>query len=525
MSKWKIGIYLRLSSDDSDKDESNSIINQRNMIMYYLKDYKDIKVYKEYIDDGYTGTDFNRPGIQQLIEDIYSKKINAVIVKDSSRLGRNYIKVGEFFEKIISKFDVRFISINDRVDSYLDPESMTSLEMSIKTLMNEGYSKDTSNKIRSSFASSKKHGNFIGTAAPFGYVKDEEDCHKFIIDKDAAEVVKMIFNMVIEGKSKKNIVDRLNRNNILTPSSYFKNILKYKNGINTTDRWNTKMLDYILRDETYIGNLVQGRRQRINHKTHNFVRVAEDDWIISVNHHKPIISEKVFNQVQDILYNRNIKVKSDGSYATYAGHLKCYDCKCNLYRKTKKATNKTYYYCGTYIRTHKCSKHYITEDSLNEIVLTLINQFIDMLSDLKNKIELLDSTSNLEYDEDIKKFKIIEIEKEIEKQEILINQLLDDYKNDLISKEDFEDFHKGYLFDLNNLRLERDNICKEKNNTFNINWLNEVKNLNKIPFITKSVIDEFIDNIYIKEDNTIIIDFKFKEPYKDTIEYLKSKNI
>ena len=155
MSKWKIGIYLRLSSDDSDKDESNSIINQRNMIMYYLKDYKDIKVYKEYIDDGYTGTDFNRPGIQQLIEDIYSKKINAVIVKDSSRLGRNYIKVGEFFEKIISKFDVRFISINDRVDSYLDPESMTSLEMSIKTLMNEGYSKDTSNKIRSSFASSK----------------------------------------------------------------------------------------------------------------------------------------------------------------------------------------------------------------------------------------------------------------------------------------------------------------------------------------------------------------------------------
>lgn len=114
-------------------------------------------------------------------------------------------------------------------------------------------------------------------------------------------------------------MDRLNRNNILTPSSYFKNILKYKNGINTTDRWNTKMLDYILRDETYIGNLVQGRRQRINHKTHNFVRVAEDDWIISVNHHKPIISEKVFNQVQDILYNRNIKVKSDGSYATYAG--------------------------------------------------------------------------------------------------------------------------------------------------------------------------------------------------------------
>lgn len=524
MSNWKIGIYLRLSSEDVDKEESDSIINQRNLIMYYLNEYKDISVYKEYVDDGYTGTDFNRPGIQNIINDIYSRKINAMIVKDSSRLGRNYIKVGEFFENIINKFNIRFISINDNVDSFLDPTSMTSLEMSIKALMNEGYSKDTSNKIRSSFASSKKHGNFIGTTAPFGYIKDEEDCHKFIIDPNAADIVKRIFNMVIDGYSKKNIVDELNNHNILTPSSYFKSIMKYKNGIKITSRWNTKMVDCILKDETYIGNLVQGRRQRINHKTHNFVRVAEDDWIIYNNHHEAIINEKIFNQVQDILYNRNIKVKCDGNYSPFAGHLKCFECRCNLYRKTKKSTNKTYYYCGTYIRTHNCSKHYITEDALNEIILTLLNQYIDMLSDLKKKVDKITISSSIEYNEDIRRFKNVEIEKEIMEQEKLIDQLIDDYKNDLISKEDFEDFHKEYLFELNNLRLKKEDIEKD-NNEFNLEWLNEIKKLNKINSITKNVIDEFIDNIFIKEDGSINIEFKFKEPYKETIEYLKTKKL
>lgn len=193
MPKWNFGNYLKLSAEDGDKNESNSISTQRDMIKYFLSDYKDIKITKEYVDDGYTGTDFDRPGFQQMLEDIYSHKINGVIVKDSSRLGRNYIKVGEFLEQVIIKNNIRFISINDGVDSFLKPETMTSLEMYIKNLMNEGYSKDTSKKIRSSFRKSKMHGNYIGAIAPFGYLKDPEDCHKFIIDTPAAEIVKKFF--------------------------------------------------------------------------------------------------------------------------------------------------------------------------------------------------------------------------------------------------------------------------------------------------------------------------------------------
>lgn len=524
MFKWKFGDYLRLSSDDGDKAESNSISTQRNMIKYFLSDYKDIKLAKEYIDDGYTGTDFDRPGFQQMLEDIYSHKINGVIVKDSSRLGRNYIQVGEFLEKVIIKNNIRFISINDGVDSYLKPETMTSLEMYIKNLMNEGYAKDTSKKIRSSFRTSKKHGNFIGAIAPFGYLKDPDDCHKFIVDKQAAEIVKKIFDLSIKGYSKQEIVDILNQSNILTASKYFKVVLKYKIG-RIADKWNTRLVDEILKDESYIGNLVQGKRQRQSHKNHNLVVLAEDEWIIIKNHHKPIIPEKLFNQVQDIFYNRNIKIKKDGSFAPYNGYIKCADCKCNLYRKTKSKTKQSYYYCGTYLRTHNCTKHYITEDELNDTVLEMINKYIELLSDLKDKVENIISISNMKYDEDIKKVRIIEINKEMEQQENLINELIKDYNNDLISKEDFEDFHKEYLYELNNLRLQKEELDKKEITQFNMNWLNDIKKLDKVTVITKKVVNEFIENIYVSENKTIKIDFKYQDPYNDAIRYLKSKKV
>jgi len=524
MPKWNFGNYLRLSADDGDKNESNSISTQRDMIKYFLSEHKDIKLTKEYVDDGYTGTDFDRPGFQEMLDDIYSHKINGIIVKDSSRLGRNYIKVGEFLEQVIMKNNIRFISINDGVDSFLKPETMTSLEMYIKNLMNEGYSKDTSKKIRSSFRTSKKHGNYIGAIAPFGYLKDPEDCHKFIVDIPAAEIVKKIFYLALKGYSKQEIVDSLNKSNILTPSKYFNIILKYKIG-RIANRWNTRILDQVLKDESYIGSLVQGKRQRQSHKNHNLIVLAEEEWIVVKNHHKPIVSEKMFYQVHDIFYNRNIKIKKDGSFAPYNGYIKCADCKSNLYRKTKKKTNQSYYYCGTYIRTHSCTKHYITEDELNTVVLEMINKYIELLSDLKDRVEKIINVSSVEYDEDIKRIKIIEIDKDMEQQEKLINELIKDYNNNLITKEDFEDYHKEYLFELNNLRIKKDELEKREINQFNMNWLKDIKNFDRVTTITKNVVNEYIDNIYIYENKRIKIDFKYQDPYNEAIRYLKNRKV
>ncbi|MBE5806457.1 MAG: recombinase family protein [Clostridiales bacterium] len=523
MFRWFIAIYLRLSSDDKEKNESNSITNQKSLILKFLKQFKDIKVFKIYIDDGYTGTDFNRPGYQEMMRDIEDGKVNAVIVKDLSRLGRDYIGVGEFIEKIIPQYNLRFISVNDNADSYLRPNSMRSLEISFKSLMNDNYSKDSSNKMRSSLKASKEEGNFIGVMAPFGYIKDKEDYHKLIIDKEASKIIKEIFNMVLNGKSRQQIVEYLNFNHILTPSMYFKNILKYKIN-NVSDKWNLKILDSIIKNETYIGNLVQGRFERINHKTHNIVRCAEEDWIKVENNHDPIIDKKTFEQVQDILYGRNCKVNKEGVYDTFNGRLKCCDCGSNLnkFNRVKKEKKIVFFYCSNYIRNKKCTKHYITEKEIENAVIKLINQRIDIVCNLEEIINNKIKFSNLEYNEEITKIKLINIDKEIKKYELLKKEIIEDYKNDFISKEDFEYYNNSYMFELNNLKLSKEKI-ENNNQKINLDWMYKLKKIGKIDELNKALIDEFIDNIYIGENKCIKISFKYEDQYEELIKYLKSQ--
>ena len=313
MKKWTLGIYRRRSFDEKGEEESNSVVNQKKLIDDYLVDKNDIIIYKDYVDDGYTGTDFNRPAYKRMLNDIKKKKINGIIVKDLSRLGRNYIEVGNFIDEIVPEYGLRFISVNDNVDSFKNPNVMDSLEIPFKNLMNESYSKDSSKKMRSSLKASKKSGNFIGKTAPFGYLKDPDNVHKLIIDKDAAIIVKRIFDLALKGKSKQEIVEELTNNNILTPSVYLKE--KYDIKVSRISyKWNTKMLDTILQNKTYIGSLVQCKRTRISHKTHNMVRVAEDEWVVSKERHNAIIKEEVFNQVQNILYNRNVRVNKNGKF-------------------------------------------------------------------------------------------------------------------------------------------------------------------------------------------------------------------
>ena len=209
MSKWKAAVYLRLSSDDGDKAESNSITNQKKLIKMFISKEKNIEIYDYYIDDGYSGTDFNRPDFGRLLKDMKNEKINTVIVKDLSRLGRNYIEVGHYIEEFFPLYNIRFIAINDNVDSFKDPKSTTNIIVPFKNLMNDEYARDISNKVRSVLNTKRLNGEFIGMSAPYGYLKDPKDKHKFIIDKTASKVVKKIFDMALNGKSKKQIVIKI----------------------------------------------------------------------------------------------------------------------------------------------------------------------------------------------------------------------------------------------------------------------------------------------------------------------------
>ncbi len=524
MKKWKLGMYRRLSADEKVEGESNSVSNQKKLIEYFLNDRPELTIYKSYVDDGYTGTDFNRPGYKEMIKDIEKGKINGVIVKDLSRVGRNYIEVGKFLDEIVPYYNLRFISVNDNVDSYINPGYMNSLEIPLKNLMNESYSRDASKKMRTNLKASKKSGNFIGKIAPFGYLKDSEDYHKLIIDEEAAKIIKNIFYLALKGKSKKQIIKELEINNIPTPSIYLKN----KFGISVSkisDKWNVNMVDSILRNEMYKGNLIQGKRTRISHKTHNMVRVAEDEWIIKENTHKEIIKKELFDQVQDLLYGRNIKCNIQGSIYKYAGFVKCSECGCNLYRKKRIKNNKEvyFYYCGTYIKTKKCNKHYITEKELDETVLYTINKYINMICELDEKIEDIVNYSKIDYDEEVKKIRLLEIDKNLETYKNLLEELVKDYQCDFISQEDYLDFKEKYLYEINRLNLEKEEINNRKIKSYDLKWIDNFRMNQKLEKLDRNIIENFIDNIYVYNDKSIDIKFKFKNEYEEALSYLKNE--
>ena len=240
MKKWNIAAYLRLSSDDGDKSESNSIGNQRNIIKQYIKNNNLNVNVNYYTDDGYSGTTFERPDFQKMLKDIKDNKINCIIVKDLSRLGRNYIEVGKYIDEIFPSYNIRFIAINDNIDSYKDPKSTSSVIVPFKNLMNDEYARDISQKVRGVLDSKKANGQFIGSYAPYGYLRNPKDKYKFIVDKEAEKVVKKIFNMILSGKSKKETVDELNNLGIATPRIYKMESQNFK--YNTTETTKNGML-------------------------------------------------------------------------------------------------------------------------------------------------------------------------------------------------------------------------------------------------------------------------------------------
>ena len=289
MNKWKVAAYARLSSED-DNDKSNSIKNQIEIVDKYLENKNDMELIDYYIDNGCSGTDFNRKGFARMMSDIKDKKVNTIIVKDLSRFGRNHIEVDNYLGNIFPMLKVRFISINDNVDIKKDTEVIENLEIPIKNLMNETYSYDISTKVKSVIYMKKEKGEFVGISAPFGYLKDPKDKHKYILDEDASKIVIKIFDMALVGKTRREISEELNRLEILPPGLYKieKGLANY-NKTSTMDKWNPEMIGRILRNRNYTGDLIQGIAKRINYRNHKLIKTDEEEWIITENHHKAII--------------------------------------------------------------------------------------------------------------------------------------------------------------------------------------------------------------------------------------------
>lgn len=375
--EYNVAAYLRLSKEDNENIESNSIVNQRELIEQYISNKDDLQIVDYYIDDGYSGTNFNRPGFRRLLQDMKNKKINCIIVKDLSRFARSHIEADMYFENIFTSLNIRFISVIENIDSFENPDSMDNLIVPFKNLLNDAYAKDISKKVKSALLTKRLNGEFIGTSATYGYLKNPKDKHKLIIDEEASKNVIKIFNDIIEGKTASEIANELNSNNVLTPASY-----KIKNNnIEVDKKWNVKMINVILQNRVYTGDLIQGKKKVESYRTHKLITTNKDEWIIVENNHEPIISKEEFDEVQEIL-NKNKSARSNKEKDLFYRFLKCSDCGESF--TLRRVKNYEYYHCTSYVRNESCTSHSIRKDKLVELVIEEINKKFK-----RNKIDTL----------------------------------------------------------------------------------------------------------------------------------------
>ena len=375
-STYNVGIYVRLSQEDMREGESLSIENQKKMLTDYVSQQAGWNLVGIYEDDGYSGTNFDRPGVRQLLDDAKSGKINLILCKDLSRFGRNYIEVGQYIDYIFPSFNIRFIALSDNVDT-LDRNSTAMDLMPIMNLFNEWHAANTSKKVRSVLAQNAKEGKYIASFAAYGYLKGDDEKHTPVIDEPAAKVVRRIFELRATGITPTQIAKILNADGVPIPSDYrAQRLVKPNPYKNTFHYWSHVAVRNILSNPIYIGHLAQQKFTTVSFKNHKSVRRGKDEWVIAENTHEPIISQELWDKCQEVdRCASHGKIMKKGIVLPLNSMMFCPDCgakmKLNGHAKKKDGSVNYFYACGTYSRcgSTACTTHYISRKQIEKIVL------------------------------------------------------------------------------------------------------------------------------------------------------------
>lgn len=387
---YNAGIYVRLSQEDMRAGESLSIENQKLILTKYVKE-QGWNISNIYVDDGYSGTDFNRPGVSRLLEDAKTGKINLIIVKDLSRFGRNYIQVGQYIDYIFPTYNIRFIALNDNIDTANKDSSAMDM-MPIVNLFNEWHAASTSKKIKAIIEANCKSGKYRATMAPYGYIKGDDENHLPVVDEPAASVVRRIFEMRSQGISPRHIADTLNEEKIPIPSDYYYAKLGKPNPRRTNHLWCTERITTICKNPTYLGHLVQMRTTTVSYKNHKVVKRPEEEMVVIKNTHEPLVPQEIWDKVREIekSVSQGKKTKK-GETMPLSGLMFCADCGekmrlCmnNTTNGSKKKPRKYVrhnYQCGAYNRFGKfyCTSHYIKMKDINALVLADIRSMAELV--------------------------------------------------------------------------------------------------------------------------------------------------
>ena len=519
LNKWTAALYLRLSSEDGDKEESTSIESQKHLLEEFIKNSEDIVLYNIYVDDGYSGTDFNRPAFKKLFEDMKLNKFNTIIVKDLSRLGRNYIEAGNYIEQIFPLFNIRFIAVNDNIDSYLNPKSISELNLPLKNLINDEYARDISKKVSSALEVMRKNGLFTGGIAPYGYKKDSKDKHHLVIDDEAAKIVRLIYKLYLKGFGIKKIANYLNEKNIVNPSGYRN--LNRKNTNRIGYFWGDSTISKILDDQRYCGDMVQGKSTYVSYKIHKRIKKDKENWAIVENTHEAIIDRDTWNKVHELRKKAYIKVNiKEKEKSLFKGKLKCADCGYHLQRQYRPETkDRIAFNCSTYMSRSKdaCSNHFITENKLKKIVWKVIKQQINLFNNMKKANKTKSNIDNINiYNKDLEKENI-----NLNKYKSIKVSLYEDWKLGNITEEEYKNYSIEYTDKINNIIKNIDYISEKINNIKRVEKkLNTNVSEHTLDFFSNSkeltyeMIEYFIDSIEVCSNNSIIINFRYRDEFK-----------
>ena len=529
--RWRLGEYIRLSKEDlkKGKDDSNSVKNQRDLLNdFYQKHIEEFESVSEYVDDGHTGTDANREDFQRLLADVMSGKINCVVVKDLSRFARNYSDAGSLIDNLFVQMGVRFISLAENVDSFTNPDSVSNIIVPITNVMNDNYCYQTSKKIRQVFDYKRRNGQYIGAFAPYGYIKHPKDKHKLIVDPDAAETVKLIFSLFLQGTSKRAIALHLNEHGVPSPSAY-----KLLKGLPVSTRgydepmWGGRMIHAILTNPTYTGDLAQGRSRVKSYKVHQIETVPREEWVEVAGTHEAIIDYETFDKVQALL-KRDTRTSPEGRKVhLFSGFLKCADCGRAITRCVSK-NNHVYYACSTYKNRSRtaCTMHSIKHERLEAAVLFGIQYQVHLAVSYSEAITCINSAPTKKS----QSFRLDELiatkEKELAKITRYKQSLYQDWKDGEITQQDYRSMKADYerqvaaLSDvLERLTAERAELANGVDNEHPaLVAFMKYQNIDKL---TREALIDLVDHIKVYENGNISVKCKFADEFRKIAEYIE----
>lgn len=537
---FKVAIYLRLSKEDDDlscssgaKSESNSISNQRKLIYDFLKSHTELELYDEYKDDGKSGSNFDRAEFQRMMKDIEAGKVNCVIVKDQSRFGRDYIDVGKYKEKIFPKLGVRFITINEGYDS-LSATSSDDLAFTINSFVYDFYIRDISTKIRTNLTAKKQNGEYAGAFVAYGYVKDSDDKSKLVVDPFAADVVRDIFRWKIEGLSPQNIAVRLNELGIPSPAEYKRlSGSNYKTSFQTSSKavWSHVSVRRILKNEIYLGVMIQGKRTTPNYKTKTVVTKAESEWLRVEGTHEAIISARDFELVQELLRDDTHCRAGDVTVPVYAGRIYCGDCGAAAVRKTVSYAGRHYVYYVCNANKHDktvCSRHSIREDVLDRVIYQTVRHQIDLLLDVDKALRQFE---NLSWE----KHKLKQLDASIEIQEEVVRKnntlrlgIYEDLRAGLLDRSEYESLKKELAERIAEATAAIEKLNKEKREILDgvskqQSWIEQFRQYENVTELTRPMVIHLIERINIFEDSHIEIVFRHRNQIKEILRFISEQ--